>query len=133
MDARDFFPIAERMCRSADEAERRTSIGRSYYGLFLVLLGTLSERGIVFRETPEDHQMLISYLLKGRNRTAASVGAALKDLRQERNHADYNLKEICTAKSSEFVYLKAAKALGNFESISDPEMVNLVRTIQALP
>ena len=29
MDARNFFPIAERYRRSADEAERRTSVGFS--------------------------------------------------------------------------------------------------------
>jgi len=51
MDAREFLPIAERMSTSANEAERRTSIGRSYYGLFHVLLGALSDRGVIFRET----------------------------------------------------------------------------------
>ena len=133
MDAKEFFPIAERMKTSANEAERRTSIGRSYYGLFHVLLGALSDRGVIFRETPDDHQNLIAYLTKGRNKVAASVGAVLKDLRQERNRADYRLKEICITKSSEFVYLKAMKALQQFESISEPELVSLVKTIQALP
>ena len=113
MDAREFLPIAERMSTSANEAERRTSIGRSYYGLFHVLLGALSDRGVIFRETPEVHRNLIAYLTKGRNKVAASVGAVLKDLRQERNRADYRLKEICNAKSS--------------------ELVSLVKTIQALP
>jgi hypothetical protein len=133
MDAREFLPIAERMSTSANEAERRTSIGRSYYGLFHVLLGALSDRGVIFRETPEVHRNLIAYLTKGRNKVAASVGAVLKDLRQERNRADYRLKEICNAKSSEFVYQKAMKALRQFESISESELVSLVKTIQALP
>jgi len=133
MNAREFFPIAERMSTSANEAERRTSIGRSYYGLFHVLLGALSDRGIIFRETPDDHQNLIVYLTKGRNKVAASVWAVLKDLRQERNRADYRLREICTARSSEFVYLKTMKALGQFESISELELVSLVKTIQDLP
>ena len=33
MDARKFFPVADRLRNSDDEADRRTSIGRSYYGL----------------------------------------------------------------------------------------------------
>jgi hypothetical protein len=98
-----------------------------------VLLGALSDRGVIFRETPEVHRNLIAYLTKGRNKVAASVGAVLKDLRQERNRADYRLKEICNAKSSEFVYQKAMKALRQFESISESELVSLVKTIQALP
>ena len=133
MDPRDFFSIAERMCSSTIEAERRTSIGRSYYGLFHVLLAALSDRGVIFREIPQDHQMLISYLLKGGNKTAASVGAVLKDLRQERNRADYRLKEICVTKSSQFIYQKATKALGQFESLSEGEMTTLVENIQGLP
>src|ERR1035438_9445502 len=98
MDAREFFPIAERLRSSPVEAERRTSAGRSYYGLFHVLLGALSEGGVIFRETPDDHQTLISYLIKGGHKTAASVGLALKDLRQDRNRADYRLKEVFSAK-----------------------------------
>jgi len=133
MDAREFFPIAARMSTSANEAERRTSIGRSYYGLFHVLLGALSDRGVVFRETPDDHQNLIAYLTKCRNSVAAKVGAALKDLRQERNRADYRLKEICSERSSEFVYQKTMNALRQFESISEPELGSLVKTIRALP
>jgi hypothetical protein len=133
MDAREFLPIAERMSTSVNEAERRTSIGRSYYGLFHVLLSALSDRGVIFRETPDDHQSFIAYLIKGRNRDAASVGAVLRDLRQERNRADYPLKEICNAKNSEFVYQKTMKALRQFESISEPDLVSLVKTIQALP
>lgn len=132
MDPRDFFPIAERMCSSAIEAERRTSIGRAYYGLFNVLLSALSDRGVIFRETPDDHQTLISYLLKGGNREAASVGAVLKDLRQERNSADYRLKEVCRTKSAQFIYQKATRALRQFESLSAGDMAVLVQTIQRL-
>jgi hypothetical protein len=133
MDPRDFFPIADSMRCSTNEAERRTSIGRSYYGLFHVVLAALSDRGVIFKETPQDHQMLINYLQRGGNRKAASVGAALKDLRLERNQADYHLKGICSTKSSQFVYQKATNALDQFEGLSESEFDALVETIQRLP
>lgn len=133
MDARDFFAVAEKLRSSGIEAERRTSIGRSYYGLFHVLLAALSTRGVIFSETPDDHYKLISYLTKGKNRTAASVGNKLKDLRLQRNSADYRLKEVCSTGTSEFVYQKAKKALEEFDALSDSEITTLVETIQRLP
>jgi len=104
MNARDFFPVADRLRNSPSEAECRTSIGRSYYGLFNVLHGALASRGVIFREAPEDHFTLISYLSKARHRTAAAVGSALRDLRQERNRADYSLSVAIDAKTSDFVF-----------------------------
>lgn len=70
MDARDFLAIAERYRSCHIEAERRTSVGRSYYTLFHVLLGVLSGKGVTFRGIPEDHYTLISYLTKAGNRAA---------------------------------------------------------------
>ena len=131
MDAREFFPIAERLMNSANEAERRTSAGRSYYGLFHVLLAALSARGVIFRQTPDDHQTLISYLTKAGNKEAALVGSALKDLRQDRNRADYQLADVFSARTSEFAYQKAKRALGQFESVPPDEVATIIRNIQA--
>ena len=133
MDARKFFPVADRLRNSDDEADRRTSIGRSYYGLFHVLLSALSEGGVIFRKTPEDHQTLISYLTKSGHVAARSVGNTLKDLRDYRNRADYKLKKFIDKKTTDFVYEKAIRALSQFETIPAPELAALIRTIQNLP
>lgn len=133
MDARDFFRIADSMRTSAVEAERRTSIGRAYYGLYHVVLSALSDRGVIFRETPEDHHMLISYLQKGGNRTAVQVGNILKDIRQQRNDADYRLRMECNTKTAQFVYMKAEQALNQFDALSHDELSALVENIQRLP
>jgi len=76
--------------------------------------------------------MLISYLTKAGHKTAASVGLALKDLRQDRNRADYQLKEVFDAETSDFVYQKAMRALGQFESVPAAEVATIIRNIQAL-
>jgi hypothetical protein len=133
MDARDFLAIAERLRNSGDEAERRTSVGRSYYTLFNVLIGALGAKGVIFRETADDHQRLVSYLSKGRSKTAAAVGATLRDLRLERNRADYDLRVHFAPKNSDFVYQKTVAALRQFDSIPEAEMDLFVQTIQALP
>src|SRR5205823_5479310 len=102
---------------SESEAERRTSIGRSYYALFNVLVSKLSDKGVMFAQTPDDHYKLISYLGKAGNRTAGLVGAVLKDLRLDRNQADYEMKIVIDARKSDLLYQKATKAMVQFDSI----------------
>ena len=133
MDAREFFPIAERYKRSTVEAERRTSAGRSYYALFNATLMKLSQQGVLFRGTPDEHHKLIAYLSKARSQTAATVSEALKHLRRERNVADYHLKAVFNASRSEIAYEIAIDAIMQFDAIPAVEMASIVRNIQALP
>ena len=104
MDARDFFAIASEFRNSEKEAERRTSIGRSYYGLFNSVIAT-----------------------------ARSVGAILKDLRQHRNDADYNMVVVIDLKTTDFVYQKAAKALKEFDSITLVDLQDIAEAIRSMP
>ena len=133
MDAREFLPIAERYRNSTVEAERRTSAGRSYYALFNAILATLSGKGVIFRGGPEVHHRLISYMVKAGFKSAASVGSALRDLRKERNDADYDLDAAFSSLRSEFVYAKARNALMQFDAIPSAELADIVKNIQALP
>jgi uncharacterized protein (UPF0332 family) len=133
MDPRDFLAVAAQFKNSSDEAERPTSIVRSYYALFNAVIGALTARGVIFRQTPDDHRTLISYLTKVRHRTAGSVGSALNSLRSDRNRADYELASVISVKTTEFVFQKASDALAQFDSISAPEMGDIVSQIQAIP
>jgi len=133
MNARDFFAVAAQFKNSENEAERRTSIGRSYYALFNVVIGALTAKGVIFRQTPDDHHRLVSYLTKTRNRTANSVGSALLSLRTDRNRADYEMALVTSVRTTEFVFQKAADALAQFDSISPAEMAGIVTQIQAIP
>lgn len=133
MDPRDFLAVAERFKASPSEAERRTSVGRSYCGLFNVIITALASRGVVFRQIPEDHYTLVSYLAKSGHRTAASVGAVLKDLRGERNRADYDMRAAVDLNASRFMHRKATTALAQFDGIPPDEWAVIVQRIQALP
>ncbi|MDP2998942.1 MAG: hypothetical protein Q8N47_15750 [Bryobacterales bacterium] len=133
MDARDFLVIADHFRASASEAERRTSVGRSYYALFNVVLGALSAKGVIFRQTPDDHHTLVSYLTKVKHRQAGSIAEALKGLRLDRNLADYDMRTAVSMKTSEFLYQKAKGAIEQFDSIPVTELNEIVRKIQAIP
>ena len=61
------------------------------------------------------------------------MGSALKDLRNERNDADYELNAAFNVFRSEFVYMKAKNALMQFDAIPAAELANIVKNIQALP
>lgn len=80
MDPAAFLDIAQQWQASDSEAERRTSIGRSYYTLFNILRQSLSSRGVPFRSSGADHGHLVDYLTRCRNQEAARIGGILKDL-----------------------------------------------------
>jgi hypothetical protein len=133
MNTRNFLGVAGQFKNSADEAERRAGIGRSYYALFNVVIGVLTAGGVVFRRTPDDHHKLVSYLTKTNHRAASSVGSALLSLRTDRNRADYEMAATISVRSTEFVFQRAADAMAQCDSIAPAEIGEIVRRIQAIP
>ena len=130
MDPLDFLGVAERLCLSASEAERRTSIGRSYYALYNLLLASLSSQGVHFENAPGDHARLVYYLLSCADREAALIGAAVRDLRGKRNNADYKMGITVEINDSEFAHKKAARAIDRFRQLTD--LANIVQLIKTL-
>lgn len=133
MNARDFLAVAAQLKNSENGAERRTSIGRSYYALFNVVIRLLTARGVIFRQTPDDRHKLVSYLTKSKHRAAGSVGLALLSLRTDRNRADYEMAATISVRTAEFVFQRATGALAQFDSICAAEMSEIMRRIQAIP
>jgi uncharacterized protein (UPF0332 family) len=133
MDARDFLLIADRFRASPCEAERRTSIGRSYYAVFNVVLGALAAKGVAFHKSADDHRDLIAYLAKVGHRDAGYIGQVLNDLRTQRNSADYKMNAVVSVKTSEFVYKKAKGAIETFDAIPSGDLNEIARKIQAIP
>jgi len=133
MDARDFLTIADHFRASLREAERRTSIGRSYYALFNVVLGTLAAKGAAFHQSADDHRDLVAYLTKVGHRDTGPIGQALNDLRAHRNTADYKMSDPISVKTTEFVYEKAKRAIERFDAIPSAEINEIARKIQAIP
>ncbi|MCX6621375.1 MAG: hypothetical protein NTY38_09895 [Acidobacteria bacterium] len=133
MDARDFLIVAGQFSASPREAERRTSIGRSYYALFNLILGALAAKGVPFHESADDHRDLIAYLAKVRHGAAGRIGQVLSDLRTQRNIADYRMKAAVPEKTSGLVFEKAKRAIAEFDAIAPADLDEIARKIQAIP
>jgi len=133
MDPKAFLGVAERLRDSNNEAECRTSVGRSYYALYNAVIGILKSKGVVFRETPQDHQSLVDYMTRVGSRIVGPVALTLKNLRTERNVADYNMSRSFDAKKSNLQYRLAKDTLDDFEKIPVTDLESLVARMKEIP
>lgn len=92
------------------EAERRTAVGRSYYGLYNILKSRLATAG-VFQGKGSDHERLVRYLHQNENPALQKVCEKLKKLRTLRNRADYEMDGPIDAAQSELAYQWAREAV----------------------
>jgi hypothetical protein len=128
-----FLDIAEHFQASSSEAERRTSIGRSYYALYNIIFVSLSSQGVNFNRSGDDHARLVYYLIRCGHPRAADIGATLRDLRGYRNNADYQMNAIIDGSQSQLVYGKARGAVVIFREIQQTDLPSVVQRIKALP
>jgi hypothetical protein len=128
-----FLDIAEQFQTSGSEAERRTSIGRSYYALYNILFRSLSLRGVAFNQSGEDHGRLVYYLTRCGHRMAANIGATLRDLRGYRNNADYDMNVMIDERQTQLVYAKTRGAVVTFRQIEETDFLTVLQRIKALP
>lgn len=95
MDPLEFISLALRLARSGREADRRTAVGRAYYGAFHIARHFLLDCGINFspKETfgAEIHRKVQYCFMESGNLDASQVGSRLFTLRNQRNAADYDL------------------------------------------
>lgn len=110
MDPADFLSVAERLRASPSEAERRTSVGRSYYGLYNVLWARFRTVANL-QGTSRDHHRLIAYLTENDDARLQQVGEKLKNLRDLRNDADYEMSFTIDAAQSELAYQWSREAV----------------------
>ena len=110
MDPADFLAVAARFRASTSEVERRTSVGRSYYGLYNVLRARL-RTGANLQGNSGDHRRLIVYLTQNDDARLQQVGEKLKNLRDLRNDADYEMNFTMGAAQSELAYQSAREAV----------------------
>ncbi len=133
MDPVAFLDVAHSLQSSAAEAERRTSVGRSYYALYNVLLEGLTSEGLHFERSGVDHGLLVYYLTQCHDRQAARIGAALRDLRTQRNAADYNMSSAIDTGQSQQAYQRALKAVNRFNALAQTDLPTIILRIGSLP
>ncbi len=132
-DPTDFLKIANRYHASPLESERRTAIGRSYYAVYNLLIGKLSKEGVLFKENATDHGTLVYYLVNSKVLEAQKAGGALKDLRNDRNDADYRMEKDINVQQSTFTFQKAQRTITQFKVLSSTKFKQLAAAIHRLP
>ncbi len=110
MDPAEFLSVAARLRASPSEAERRTSVGRSYYGLYNVLRARFRTVANL-QGNSRDHRRLIAHLIQSDDAGLQQVGEKLKNLRDLRNDADYEISFMIDAAQSELAYQWAREAV----------------------
>lgn len=133
MNPGDFLGVADRLRAFQSEAELRTSVGRSYYGLYNILLESLSSRGVTFKKDGVDHWRLTNYLQRCRNQDAARIGTALQDLRVQRNDADYEMNAVIDKNQAELAYRRTQRVVALFTRLSETVLDRLVPIMKAIP
>ena len=133
MNGANFLEVAQRLESSVSEAERRTSIGRSYYALYNVLVDFLSSHGVSFYRHAKDHGRLVRYLMDTKDRQADAIASALRDLRNRRNVADYQMSRFVDVRESHHAYRLARTELDRFIALSPGERHAIVECIKRLP
>lgn len=89
----DFFILAQKLIENPDYIEReeccfRTSIGRSYYSVYLLVRELVSDK---IGGLPPDYGKQKQYVEKKIKIMNPGVGDELKDLKRRRAKADYNI------------------------------------------
>ncbi len=132
MNPVDFLNIAEQFHKSGVEAERRTSIGRSYYAFYNQLFIALSSQGVYF-DKEDSHSRLLYYLSSCSPIKARTIGEDLKTLRNYRNNADYEMEMRIDISHSEFAYKKAHAAVQRFGALDAKDIQKIAECIGYLP
>ena len=135
MDPLDFLNVANRLKNSSEEEDRRTSVSRSYYAVFNHLRPKIDQ----FKPLPgwdQDHRALVEYLTRVNLPELQSVGQALKDLRDSRNDADYEMGQTCDASKASLACRKAENAIAKFSKINAVQLraaLDAIATIKPRP
>jgi hypothetical protein len=133
MDPVEFLEVADRLQSSTAEAERRTSIGRSYYALYNVLYDFLFKRAVILTASSENHSLVVYYFTKCGNPLADKLADSLKTLRWNRIDADYKMSNACVVRSSQFAFKKAKEGIDAWNALKPSDRDSLARSIKAVP
>ena len=129
MDGKEFLKIAQTFQDSEIEAERRTSIGRSYFALFNAMVQTLQKQQIRFAGDAADHGTLTRHLKSSGDNIAFKIGDALTALRKDRNNADYGMQATIGRNKSEWAYKQAVAGFGYLDQINPVSLAAKIRNL----
>ena len=120
MDAKDFLKVAKRLLRYNNEASLRTSIGRSYYGIFNYLKHECQLLSLDISKGPGGHGELKRYFHSCESAEGIDIGSKIGDLHSQRIIADYDLDAKVEEKTAKLIFEKAQVIARRFPKIDKP-------------
>ena len=92
---KDYLQLANELIESSknsniEEAYLRSSISRSYYGIFCIARNYLVDKKGATIEKDDTHKFVREKFITSNNQSEQIVGEILKNFRFDRNKVDYN-------------------------------------------
>lgn len=118
MEPKAFIDLAQSLVspNRPSEAAIRTSVSRSYYGLYNFLSGFFEDNGFELPPAAEAHKIIHRELYNCGIPSVRGIAEFLQELRRERNNADYHLEltEYAEDRPAQMSLIKARNAYRNF-------------------
>lgn len=118
MDPREFLTLAQQLSLATTEAAWRSAISRAYYAAFHVARQLLEDLGFAVPQADRAHAYLWLRLSNCGDPLVQKAGRGLKDLRRDRNWADYDLTHPIGQSLSQNQQSFAARIIQAFETAS---------------
>jgi uncharacterized protein (UPF0332 family) len=118
MNPEAFMVLAVKLSGSSGEAERRSAVSRSYYGLFHCACLLVEECGVVCPESAEAHDKVAKCLQHSGDAAIDAVGKELNSFRTVRNQADYRLTDVRFT-DAKFIQIQLGVARRAFTTLLD--------------
>ena len=132
MDGEEYFEVAAHLAQEGTkEGYFRSSVSRAYYGLFLCLRDRISY--VNWPKEAKAHKLMEECIRQAKvdmdsESKCSHVASALRDLRKERNKADYGSNNGYTQKSAELMLHKATLALEKFQRVIPAQLKRGIHT-----
>ena len=120
MDAKDFLKIAKKLLRYNNEANWRTSIGRSYYAIFNYLKQECLSLSLSIPKGSAGHGQLKNYFQGCGIDEGVDIGSKIGDLYSQRIISDYELNDKVEQKTAVLMFEKAQDIVRRFPAIDKP-------------
>ncbi|MCK4795230.1 MAG: hypothetical protein KAV87_66485 [Desulfobacteraceae bacterium] len=122
MEPCDFHKTAELLKDCVEESHRRTSISRSYYGVFLYFREFFAKKGLTKqkKKKQDPHAFVCNCLQFCEVKEGAKAAMRLKDLYQWRSDADYDLDKTFSDADANDRLDDARQTINDFKSTLTP-------------
>ena len=128
MNPLNFMVLAKKMQAASEESERRTAINRAYYAVYNHLAGFFRKNGLPVPRNVSGHTRVVDYLSNSNINIAGTIASYVRDLRQERNDADYEMEQSrFGVNTSQLIVMKAEMTLEEFDNLAIHSLIKNVR------